>query len=356
MKKIGILTFHYADNYGAVLQAWALREILNRLPDCDAQFINYVPKGYCIYPYEATEDGIQKMTEKRKKYERFLRDNCDIKSPIIQNAAQGKYEFYCVGSDQVWNLELRENQDLEYFLPNLGEDSICFSYAASVGKNSLYEQKDIFQKYLPKFKAISLREKWCLDSIQEIYQKKIVQVLDPTLLLEEKDYEPLVCPEEIIKDDYIFFFVYPMGDEVRKYVAFVNTLARKYHLKVVHTCTNAPQYMFDNNAGCVMYDGIEEFLWYVKYSKIVVTNSYHGLIFSILFQKPFYLIVREKGKERIMELVELLKLQDRVVRDYIPVERLSNSINYEYTNKILEVNRRKSILFLEKVLGIEKYE
>lgn len=57
-----------------------------------------------------------------------------------------------------------------------------------------------------------------------------------------------------------------------------------------------------------------------------------------------------------MELVELLKLQDRVVRDYIPVERLSNSINYEYTNKILEVNRRKSILFLEEVLGIEKYE
>lgn len=350
-KSIGILTFHYVDNYGAVLQAWALREVINRFPDCIADIINYVPPGYVIYPYESTEIGVNKMIKKRKRYEEFLRTYCGVDSPIVHKVIGNKYDFYCVGSDQVWNFDFRENQDQEYLFPNLDDKAIRFSYAASIKEKSIKE-KDIFYQHLSRFKMISLREHSFLSEMQNYCKQKIVQVLDPTLLLTAEDYNPLVCLDKLIEDKFIFFFIYPIGDAIREYVPFVNTLARKYHLKILHTCFDAPDYMFVNNAGCVMYEGINEFLWYMKHAEIVVTTSYHGMIFSLVFQRPFYLFIREAGKERLLELTELLGLQDRVVTNYIPANRLSDDINYKSVNKILNRERKRSNMFLKSVMDL----
>ena len=78
MKKIGIATFHYADNYGAVLQAYALRRTINCIEGCQAELINYVPSGYMIHPYEASVTGISNMKKKRVLYEKFLQEYCNI--------------------------------------------------------------------------------------------------------------------------------------------------------------------------------------------------------------------------------------------------------------------------------------
>lgn len=101
-----------------------------------------------------------------------------------------------------------------------------------------------------------------------------------------------------------------------------------------------------------MYEGINEFLWYMKHAEIVVTTSYHGMIFSLVFQRPFYLFIREAGKERLLELTELLGLQDRVVTNYIPANRLSDDINYKSVNKILNRERKRSNMFLKSVMDL----
>lgn len=355
-KRVGILTFHYVDNYGAVLQAWALMRVINSLPGCSAQIINYVPKEYKIYPYAQTPLAISRMIEKRKKFESFLYKHCGIHAPMIHAVAGNDYDFYCVGSDQVWNLNFRENQDIEYLFPNLDDKAVRFSYAASIGKNSLEQKKKLLYKYLPKFKEISLREQSFIGYIENYYRYEISRVLDPTLLLTAKDYDSLlVSTERKISDKYIFFFVYPIGDEVIKYVSFVNMLARKYHLRIVHTCIEISKYMFSDNAECVMYAGIEEFLSYIKYAEIVVTTSYHGFLFSIIFQKLFYLFIREDGKERLLDIVEILGLRDRVIDDYVSADELSDCIiDYEKVNKVLEMEKAQSMLYLKNVLDIKR--
>ena len=99
MKKVGILTFHYSDNYGAVLQAYALRRIINQLPYCQAQIINYVPLGTKYTLYENTEEGRELLIEKRKLFEEFLRENCGIDTPVIHEISGNDYDYYCAGSD-----------------------------------------------------------------------------------------------------------------------------------------------------------------------------------------------------------------------------------------------------------------
>lgn len=352
MKTIGILTFHYANNYGAVLQTFALRKIINSFPECNAEIINYVSKGYAYSLDEKTDTVRQLLIRKRDLFEKFVEEQCGLNSPMISEVVGNRYNYYCVGSDQVWNLRTRATH-IEYLFPHLDKNAIRISYAASIGMSvkKAYYYKDLFQKYVSEFKAISVREQEHVDFMRTTCQKECKCVLDPTLLLDAEDYVPIMSKE--LRDyPFILFFWLNHDSDLMKGVEFVNNLSRKYQLPIVHTVMNARPYMFNKDDGCMFYEGVENFLWYVKHASFVVTNSYHATLFSMQFKTPFYVFTVESMQSRIHSLIEKFAIGNRVVNNYMNVSELNASIDFRDIKDKIKAERKHSIDFLKEALDI----
>lgn len=354
MKKIGILTFHYADNHGAILQAYALRKVINSFEGCYAEIINYVPKGYGYTVLAGNEKLIKGKRGKREKFNQFLYGYCGIDSPMVHSVTGNEYDLYLVGSDQVWNTDILEvSADYEYFLPNLDVTAKRAAYSASIGMDQENIDRGLFQKFLSQFVAISLREKSYIDIITELSGKKCECTLDPTMLLQKKDYKLLVKKPDISEEPYILYFWYDMGDGGFGSVETVNMLARKYGLSVKHTFlpdAYVINQMIVNNNGHIFYAGPGEFLWYIENARAIVTNSFHGAVFSMLFGKPFYIYYPEMRKCRQENFIQLFHLQDRVIQGYVGPEQLNLEMDYTDISLILKSEREKSVAYLEKVL------
>lgn len=354
MKKIGILTFHYADNHGAVLQAYALRKVINSFTGYHAEIINYVPKGYGYPVLAGNKTLIEGQRRKREKFNQFLSGYCGIDSPMVHSVIGNEYDLYLVGSDQIWNTDIPEaSADYEYFLPNLDSTARRAAYSASVGMDPEKIDRDLFQKYLSKFEAISLREKSYTEITTELSGKNCEYTLDPTMLLQKKDYEFLVKKPDISEEPYILYFWYDMGDGGFGSVETINTLARKYGLSVKHTFLPEAyviNHMIVNNHGHIFHAGPGEFLWYVENAQAIVTNSFHGAVFSILFGKPFYIYYPEMRKCRQENLVQLFHLQDRVIEGYVCPEQLNLEMDYTDISSILEREREKSMAYLKQLI------
>ena len=322
---------------------------MNSMPNVHAEIINYVPENYKIYPYEKTYHGIEMMQKKKEGYEEFLLREGLVSGPMQNIVSGNEYDYYVVGSDQVWNLGFRENVNNEYLLPNLDAGAKRISYAASIGKTIQSGDMALFKEHLGKFGAISVREESSAQELAQIGIKNVSTVLDPTLLLEADDYDSLIKEPDNRPEDFLFFFSYPIGDEIRKYVPFVNMLARKNSLRTVHSLVNAPKDLFSNDAGCMMYEGIGEFLWYVKNAKAVVTMSYHGAILGWLFDRPTYIIQRDTGWGRIKQLSDILDLKDQIIgKDWSM--RHWNINDYYKRKGNLQMWRDKSRIYLNNAL------
>jgi len=353
--KIGILTFHYAINYGAVLQAYALREMINTFEGYEAEIINYIPDEYVYYPYEHGEQGRDKFKQKRDKFGRFITTCLKVKENVEHVVDGHGYDYICVGSDQVWNVALRENVDLEYFLPNINDNIKCISYAASIGTNVNEINIDLFRKYLSKFQSISLRED---EGYKYIIQSKCLKecqiVLDPTQLLNKEKFETLIPVKERITGKFIFFFWYDNDDNMYKVAEFVNMLSRMYSIPIIHSAINAPQYLFTENSRCMMYEGVEDFLWYLKNAEYVVTNSFHGLALSVLFEKNLYVYIAELRRSRLDNLVKMFGLENRVIDRYISPKEINWDINYDEIRKRLNIEKVNSIDYLRSAINAER--
>lgn len=350
-KKIGILSYHYVDNYGAVLQVWALRTVLNNLSGINAEIINFIPDDYQIYPYVRDEEGIAAMEGKRARYEKFLIEKCGISEPCINMVSGKGYDCCCVGSDQVWNMRFRENITHEYLFPNLDENVRRFSYAASIGGKIKDEHRKLFFERLSTFNAVSVREESSIIELKKVGFNDAVTVLDPTLLLCDRDYETLIEEPMTKHDNYVFFFSYPIGEDMRKYVPFVNRLALENNLNILHSFPSAPGNLFIRDCGSMMYDGIGQFLWYVKNARVVVTTSYHCAIFGRIFKKPTYIICRETGKERFEQLNRVMDLSGSIVKNDWMKREWNVDDMASYSGDRLEFWRNISLSFLRSVVN-----
>lgn len=345
MKKVGILTFHYADNYGAVLQAYALRKVINRITDCNAEIINYIPPDYKYFVYSRGTESFSNIIKKREKFELFLKQECGVVGNAIRSVTGNEYDYYCVGSDQVWNLEFSSK---EYFLPNLDEGSKKISYAASVGMNhnSHKWDKEFFKKTLSTFKKISVREENDVSLISQISGQACECVLDPTLLLDKCDYEKLIDNKKRTNQEFILFFWLNHDREYLKGIELVNKISRKTGLTIVHSFVDIPKYFFANDGGTMIYSGVGEFLWYIKNAKYVVTNSYHATLLSIQFETPFYTFSVETMKSRMETIKSMLEIQNRVVDTYVSVDDVTDKVDFYSIHRNIVKKREHSMKYL----------
>lgn len=350
MKTVGILTFHFADNYGAVLQCYALRKAINDLPGFDAEIINYIPPQY-KYP-KRWDNTYEKHMFKQKRiwFDMFLKRRCGISKEVSSLVCGNEYDYYCAGSDQIWNTN---DTLLEYFFPHIDANAKRISYAASIGigVEDRNLNKTVLKKYLPQFKEISVRESEHAALIEKLIGCNCERVLDPTLLLMKDDYEQIVSTEILQKQEFIFLYWLNHNNPAPG-VELANTLSRIYNIPVVHSIVDAPPYMFAKDGGCMFYEGIENFLWYIKNAKFVITNSYHGTIFSIQFERPFYTFIVESMRSRIDTLIETLEIGDRIVKRYLLSNQIEENIDFVSIQDKIERERRKSIAFLKKALDI----
>lgn len=335
--KVGILTFHDAHNYGAVLQAYALKKYIKSL-GYDVKVINYhhhtIPDGY---PKEANEERWEKFDEFIKE----LTDNEQFVYTCEEDLEKLDIDFWICGSDQIWNTEITRGFNKGFFL-DFNTRGKKISYAVSMGIPSLPEEEEAhFKRALNGLHHISVREESLKHYAQKHTDKEINKTLDPTLLLEEKDYENLL--EENKYGDYIL--IYALGPDERL-TKIAKRISTEKGVKIVELNDKKQENYFCDQVSSA---GPKEFLTLIKNANAIITNSFHGTIFSIIFEKEFYTITRLNRNSRMENILDIVGMRDRLIDNIEEIDNVKKQ-DYKKANQNLEKEKIKSKEFLEKAL------
>lgn len=363
--KVGILTYHNAINYGAVLQAYALQQvILNFGAECE--ILDYacpaVDKQYrrkklseraSWKVYVMDFFSAHRLDDKKAAFAAFSRKNLKLSSKIRTFSADDLkgFDVVIVGSDQVFNPKNTEG-DSAYLLDFSGHFKKV-SYAGSIGNNDyldLWQTKYNvdYKKLLGAFSDISFREKEAADFASNLFGKQYETVLDPVLLGGNALWKQF-CVEA--KEEYIF--VYNLGN-ISLTAEYVHALHKKTGLKVYVVNKDIKgDVMFRKyeNISSVSPDGFVKMLFGAKY---IVTDSFHGTAFSILFHKDFYSVVnpnKENTNSRLFSLLSGLGLENRIVSSNLDME-LKEMPDYGAVDEKLQVLRDGSIAWLKSALDL----
>lgn len=333
--KIGILTFHFVDNYGAVLQAYALKSYLISIGH-DVDILNYSNP----FLRSLTRSKFNKLkskvwavvkrmiagTKKHKSFELFRKQRLEINNRPIHSKelfemfiVNNSYDVIIVGSDQVWNPSIT-GSDETYLLSINSEKIVKISYAASFGKSLIdntWLDKLCYQ--INSYKAVSVREKTAKSFLcKKNVTKNVSVVADPVFLLERAVWEKLAT-KRLVKEDYILCYVMP-GDSIieKRIEKAALKISEEKSLKIIYIGRKEyKRFLFD---GKDMIDASpEDFLSLFQYATIVLTNSFHGTAFSIIFNKDFYSFVNNELSaemqlgSRIIDLLYTCNLEDRTI-------------------------------------------
>lgn len=360
-KRAAVITFHRALNYGAILQAYALENILAEI-GVYAEIIDYrCPHIECVYrPFDVRHcknlsSGAKKcvksfeLIKKRYNFNKFAKEHlrltrkCRTKKDLQKIASE--FETIITGSDQVFNPEAAGG-DFSYFLDFAGSDIKKNAYAASVGYKSFpqkYEEKCI--EHLKSFENISVREKSVCKTVAELTDKEVENVLDPTLLLSASRWLGIAKKPCNLPDKYVLVY---MMEGCKYATEKARALANGKGCKLV--LVNPTLKQRQTCKDFVMYKAVspEEFVGMFAEAEAVVTNSFHGAVFSLIFKKEFYAEASNAEKSsRITDLLELFDLSDRL----LPNEKNRNT-DWEKVNSILLKEQNKSIAWLKNSLEL----
>lgn len=364
---VGILTFHRAINYGALLQAYALHKVLIDL-GIQNVIINYrcdhIEKEYCIftdYKYCGNIKGkfirtlnLPAIIIKKNKFNKFIKQHITLcpnkllsRNDLLKNWRSTGFDYFITGSDQVWHNGVT-NFDKTYFLDFITEPERKISYAASFGFSEIPSQHLSEYKYLlSDFGHISVREKSGAEIIRKITNKDVPIVLDPTLLLNKSDW--LTISSNNVKIiNYILIFCIIITDSIK---AFAEEL-RKLTGYIIISIDNKISSSFKATGSLGI--GPKEFLSLFKNANFIVTNSYHGTAFSINFNKDFFVEIQSSPNNtncRILQLINLFELDDRVINNKSCKLNLLKPIQYDKINSILKSEINNSISFLKILSG-----
>lgn len=359
-KKIGIVTFHTALNYGAVLQTYALQKFLNNLEieneviDYDCPFIRKCYSPFFISGKKVINSLIRgvafsgKIKKKRKNFDSFLKKYICLSKKYNNinemNRDSNHYKYFISGSDQVWS-PVSANFDEFYFLP-FAKKNQKYSYAASLGTSKLSEdEKIILKNRLKDFSIISVREESAKTILDELTNAEEIDVhVDPTLLLAQSDWKEMT---KTLKKDDRYLLIFNVEKPIYN-VEFAKKLAQQNNLKVVYI--NDRTLFKDKEIKYVEAPTPNDFISLFANADMIVTNSFHGTVFSIIFEKEFF-VEYENKKTRNIRSEALLKKLNINHREITSVEIATNydKINWKKVNKVLEEERKKAREYLLKI-------
>ncbi|MEH2916087.1 polysaccharide pyruvyl transferase family protein [Segatella copri] len=327
--KIGILTFHRALNYGAVLQCFGLYSVLQSL-GYEPEIIDYRPESierYRKFYSSATMKLYKGFFPKLKEFvasiiiscgrkkashrfdsflNKYFKLSCAFNEP---KSMLSGYNAIIFGSDQIWSPSICFGFDKMYWGQFEHGKAKLITYAASIGGHNKLSSSDWLQinKYIEAYDSISVREIQLKNMLSNNCHKEIPVVVDPTILAGEKVFDEIA--QKPIDTNYVLLFTLEQNDNS---YSFAKNIADKEKLKVV-TLKALPSYKKDKNMGKeVAAVSIEEFLGYFKYAKYIVAISFHGTVFSVLFRRDFYSLKCAQG-DRAYNFLKSIGLENRMV-------------------------------------------
>lgn len=352
------------------MQAYALQNILRKL-NIYSEIIDYKPDILILpYDYKLCWKSIKKIgilrtikfiiiklpyirkIKKRKAlFEEFRKKNMVISSSTYFSsdeliASPPQYDYYITGSDQVWNPDFLRDTGNSYFLDFAPSESKKISYAASIALKIKPELYNMYKNNLERFNHISIREKEHLYLLHELTNKPVKVTLDPTLLIDKTEWMNL-SKRPKINDKYILIYDIQYNDEL---VKLANRLSDEMNYKVI-SYLNYNYYK--KGIKSFYYEGPCEFIGYIENAQFVLTTSYHGAIFSIIFNKPFYVIPHNKTGSRMINLLSSLGLEDRIVNNADDVINIIYDVDYKKTLELLQKEKEESMKFLINALDID---
>ena len=358
--KVGILTYHRSHNYGALLQAMALRKSLEKLGH-EVKYVDYWPEYhkdmYRILSKKALSStplsrkiknvisvGLRlvPIMKRRRKFQSFISKHVDpYCAPVTES-------FDCIvcGSDQIWRKQdgLLGQFNPVYFGAGETKAAQYVSYAASMGIINLDEtDKNNLKKWLSKFTQLSVRETDLKNELDAIGLRNVREVIDPTLLMDKEEWLRAIPIPKLSSKPYLVLYELLEGsfnmDAVERF-------AKDNNLEIKKLRGGAMNYF--PKRGDYHTAGPEEMLSLIANASYVFTSSFHGLVFSIIHNKPFYAsFVKNSG--RAESLLSMINQSERLLPPNISNIPDIKAIDYKMVNRILSEKRKESIDFLAAI-------
>lgn len=383
--EILILTQPLHTNYGGLLQAYALQQILKgmghdvvtdrlgvvrKLPlwNRALRFLYHavqfcILKNYRYYPYRYLFVSFDKESKAKRSIsintDRFVNTHIDTIDLLTRSNesvidAVRQFDAIVVGSDQVWRATMSDIPT--YFLSFTKAINVKrIAYAASFGTDDLNEYSKMDMKIASEsiklFDAVSVREKSGVHLCRDYFKMDAVHVLDPTMLLSKDDYLKLIEEEDKPCSENILL-TYVL-DRTQEKNDIIQRVGEALHLT---SCENGAVRYFSNvvesNVSECIYPSVSRWVAGFRDAQFVVTDSFHGTVFSIIFNKPFVAILNSKrGSSRFISLLSVLGLENRLISTTNDLlEEHLKPIDYTEVNKILNDWRYLSISFMERHL------
>ncbi len=368
MKKVILTTFFMAENYGAVLQAYALQSVLQQ-KDLHIEVLNYRDSdiedvyrrihlnhkslwitlcsciSYLLF-WRKNKIRHEKFKKFRDSYLQVGKEEYWSAETLMKNPPQA--DVYITGSDQVWNTLITKGLSDVYTL-NFGSEEVRrIAYAASIGNGQIVpEQVELFREKIKIIDDLSVREDTAKEVLgQFVDGKKIFVALDPVLLRDKSDWEKDLAGFESKEEKYILAYHVEKNEEYRK---TVEEVSKKFGFKVIHFEKWKRYWNTLNNAYTA---GPLEFVSLIQHAEYVITNSFHGTAFSIIFHKKFWVFPHRQTGSRVNDLLSLLGISERAVQTFeeFSSKDYDSEIDYVRVEKILTQERKKSLEWLENAL------
>ncbi|MCQ2485351.1 MAG: polysaccharide pyruvyl transferase family protein [Clostridia bacterium] len=370
MKYFGVVSYNiYGNftNYGSALQSWALCKSIDSIggkSEFKSVLVDYCPDVLADKdPLDPMKNMWDKDEESRRQCElslpairinykkfmdfynnRFRKSQKSYTSANFNEVAEDeKLDGFVCGSDTIFCIDEFKGFDDGYYANyDCMKNGYTVSYAASFGDPHFTDETLlILNERIKNFKVLGIRENLMVPYLKQHTDIPVQKVLDPTLILTAEDYKEITAPK-LIKNKYILLYARRHNQKMTDYV---NRLAEKTGYEIVEISLRAENAKHHR----MFYEaGVEEFLSLVKYAEYVVTNSFHAAIFSIHFERPFYIFSREQCDTKIIELLELVDLKDRLM--VTGEEDEPRVIDYGNVKAKIEKSRMESIKFLSDEL------
>jgi len=353
--RVGIVTFHYALNSGAVLQAYGLAKAIEQMGH-DVHVIDYCsrgarrayyPRGFRHWGFRSHGGPIAAFI-RRRRFRQFREKHLPLSLRTYLNNEDFAFhppDVDCLvcGSDQVWNIRTAScgGFDPVFFLASpLETRARRISYGACFGPGELGDYQETIRTLISRFDHLSVRDLRSQDIVRKLVGREAVHVLDPSFLV---DYDP-ITPEPVLHEPYVLVYCMERNPFFERAVALLHRLSG---WRVISVNTGF------SDAGVASTAGPLEWLSLVRHAAFVCTNSFHGTCFSLIWQKRFATLPIGGGMQfRLDDLLQTAGLQDRLVRSEDELAAaLDGKVDYEGAAPRLHQAYQRSIGFLREALG-----
>jgi hypothetical protein len=369
-KLVGIITYHSHHNYGAVLQVFALSNAIIKL-GCMCKVIDFCPEeevSRSLQPPTSLREFpgyllrllfVFKHRAYREHFDSFIKENLPLTENQYRNSAEllsnpPIFDSYVSGSDQVWHPFLLEREyGLPFLLSFVPNGKRRIAYAPSFGVSEIPERYvSIMTEHLSRFDALSVREKSGQIIVEQLTGRIVDQVLDPTLLLSADTYLDIAVKPKITGD---YVLIYPMETGTDEcFLHLIRYARERLKIPFIFVFPSSYSNIWLSLADKLCLDaGPREFLGLVSNARFVLTNSFHGTVFSIIFRKPFLGVPHSSTNTRILGLLQTLGLSQRQVIDLDSIKNDPSAFepfDYAPVQEQLNSEVSKSMEFLKRVL------